>query len=167
MVIYALIIVYTIWVNSKKNNELAEHIEEVTTDVNMATKNTLINSPIPLLLVETDGNIIWKSKKFIQEFKGIEIGTYIENIVKEIKIEIEKNEIEGSMKDFEIVKQFNIDGKIYKIRGGYARSKKRDKRKQKEYILTLYFIDDTKYNELFDELNNSKHCIGIAMKKKN
>lgn len=163
MAIYALIIVYTIWVNSKKNNELAEHIEEVTTDVNMATKNTLINSPIPLLLVETDGNIIWKSKKFIQEFKGIEIGTYIENIVKEIKIEIEKNEIEGSMKDFEIVKQFNIDGKIYKIRGGYARSKKRDKRKQKEYILTLYFIDDTKYNELFDELNNSKHCIGIAM----
>ena len=61
MAIYALIIVYTIWVNSKKNNELAEHIEEVTTDVNMATKNTLINSPIPLLLVETDGNIVWRS----------------------------------------------------------------------------------------------------------
>jgi len=30
-------------------------------------------------------------------------------------------------------------------------------------MLTLYFIDDTKYNDLFDLYNNSKTCVGIAM----
>ena len=35
---------------------------------------------------------------------------------------------------------FNIDKKIYRIRGSVVKSKRRDKKKQKEYILSLYFI---------------------------
>ena len=45
----------------------------------------------------------------------------------------------------------------------YTISKNRDKRKQKEYVLTLNFIDETKYNELFDKYINEKLCIGIAV----
>ena len=108
--------------------------------------------------METDGNIIWKSQKFIEEFKEIDISTYLMPLIKEIKLDLEKNE-----ENKEISKQFNIGKNIYKVRGGVARSKKKDKRNQREYILTLYFIDDTKYNELFDLYNNSKNCIAIAM----
>ena len=56
--IYFLLIVYTIRTNSKKKSEIVNHIREITTDVNIATKKNLINSPIPLIIVETDGNII-------------------------------------------------------------------------------------------------------------
>ena len=156
--IYIATIIYTMWVSGKKKTEIENHIKAVTSDVDTASKGNLINTPIPLVLIETNGNIIWRSKKFVTEFQNIDIGTYLNPIVKEIKLDIEKND-----EPVEISKQFNIDKKIYRIRGSIVKAKKRDKKKQKEYILSLYFINETKYNELFDQYNNSKPCIGIAM----
>ena len=155
IVIFSMTITYSLWISSKKKTEIANHIQDITSDVNTASRGNLVNTPIPLVLMETGGNIIWRSKKFVEEFQNIDIATYLNPIVKEIKLDIEKND-----ENIEIVKQFNIDKKIYKIRGSVVKMKKR---KQKEYILSLYFIDETKYNELFDIYNNSKTCIGIAM----
>ncbi len=157
ILVYAGLVIYSIVSNSKRKSEIVNHIREVTTDVNTATKKNLINSPIPLVIAETDGNIIWKSEKFVEIFQEVNIASYLTPLLKEIKLDIEKN---GENK--EITKQFTIGKSIYQVRGGIARSKKKDKRNQKEYIVTLYFIDDTKYNKLFDEFNNSKTCIAIA-----
>ena len=157
--IYIAIIVYTMWVTGKKRNEIENHIKSVTSDVDTASKRNLINTPIPLVLIETNGNIIWRSKKFVTEFENIDIATNLNPIVKEIKLDIEKND-----ETVEISKQFKIDKKVYRIRGSVVKTKRRDKRKQqKEYILSLYFMDETKYNELFDAYNNSRPCIGIAI----
>lgn len=158
ILMYIALILYAVWIQDKKKTEIVNHIQEVASDVNSATKNNLINSPVPLVLIETDGNIVWRSKKFVEEFSDVEINTYLIPIVKEIKLDIEKTDTNK-----EITKQFNIDKKVYKIRGAISTSKKHDNRKQKEYLLTLYFIDDTKYNELFDLYNNSKTCVAIAM----
>jgi c-di-AMP phosphodiesterase-like protein len=156
IVLNLLLIIYTFWENGRKKNELVNHIEELTMDVSTASKSTLVNSPIPLVLIKTDGNIIWRSKKFTEVFSDDQMNTYLNPIVKEIKLDIENT---GSQ---EFLKQFNINGKTYQIRGAISNSKKRDRRKQKEYVLILYFIDETKYNELFDKYNNSTTCIGIA-----
>ena len=153
--IFALTISYSLWVSSKRKTEIENHIQDVTSDVSSASKGNLINTPIPLVLMETGGNIIWRSKKFVEEFQNMDIATNLNPIVKEIKLDIEKKD-----ENTEISKQFNIDTRVYKILGSVVKSKRR---KQKEYILSLYFIDETKYNELFDNYNNSKICIGIAM----
>jgi len=158
ILMYIALVLYSIWTNSKKKTEIINHIQEVTSDVDSATKHNLINSPVPLVIIETDGNIVWRSRKFVDEFQEVDINTYLIPLVKEIKLEIEKNK-----ETKEITKPFNIDKKRYKIYGGVSKSKKNDKRKRKEHLLTLYFIDDTKYNDLFDTYNNSKTCIGIAM----
>lgn len=157
--IITFIVVYSIWISGKKKTEIQNHIKDLTSDVSSASRGNLVNTPIPLVLVETDGNIIWRSKKFTEEFQSIDIATYMNPIVKEIKLDIEKSENEN----IEIVKQFNINSKVYKICGSVVKAKKRDKKKQKEYVLSLYFIDETKYNELFDNYNNSKPCIIIVM----
>ena len=158
IILYTLLISYTIWVNSKKKTELETHIEEVAWVVNSTVRNNLHKSPIPILVVETDGDIIFKTPKFNKEFKEIDVTTYIESIIKEIKLEIENDESKK-----EITKQITIGKKVYKILCEYTISKKRDKRKQKEYVLTLYFLDETRYNTLFDQYVNSKLCIGIAV----
>ena len=157
------LVIYSIFDQNRKVNEIENHLEELTTDVNSATKNNLINSPIPLVLVETDGNILWKSRTFVSEFNNTDINTYLIPILKEIKLDIENNKESKVIHTKEITKYLNIDGKSYRIKGGIAKSKKRDKRRQREYLLTLYFIDETKYNELFDTYNNSKTCVGLVM----
>ncbi len=159
VVVISLIIAYSIWISGKKKNEIKNHIEDLTSDVSSASKGNLINTPIPLVLIETNGNITWRSKKFTEEFQNIDVETYLSLIVKEIKLDIEKSENES----IEIIKQININNRVYKICGSVIKAKKRDKKKQKEYMLSLYFIDETKYNELFDKYNNSKPCIGIVM----
>lgn len=166
IILCALLLGYAIWSNDKRKLEIVNHIQEVTTDMSVANRNNLINSPIPLLLIETDGNIIWKSKSFIHIFKEVDVATSLNPILKEIKLNIEK-EYEQTGQEFDrnnyLTKQFNIEDKFYKIYCGVSKSKKKDKRKQREYQLTMYFIDDTKYNDLFDLYNRSKLCIGIAM----
>ncbi len=161
IILYLLLLVYTIWFNSKKKTEIETHIEEVAWGMNSTVRNTLNRSPIPLLVIETDGDIVFKSPKFNQEFKDIDVITYVESLIKEIKLEIENGSDKTDKK--EIKKQITIDKKVYKVLCEYSISRKRDKRKQKEYVLTLYFIDETKYNNLFDEYTNQKICVGIAV----
>ena len=85
ILIYGIIIFYTIWSNKKRKAELSEQLKDLTLNVNTTAKTTLINSPFPLAIVETDGNLIWKSEKFVTEFEipEVEINEYITEIVKE------------------------------------------------------------------------------------
>ena len=73
ILVYVLILMYAYWTNNKRKLELSEHIKDLTLTVDSAAKSTLINSPFPLVIIETDGNIIWKSSKFIHEFANIDI----------------------------------------------------------------------------------------------
>ena len=158
IILYLLILGYTLWSNTKKQNEIETHIEEVALGMNWAVRNTLNKSSIPMLVVETDGNIIFKNPKFNNEFKNIDVITYVDSLIKEIKLEIENNADKK-----EITKQISIEDKVYRVLCEYVVSKKRDKRKQKEYVLTLNFIDETKYNVLFDKYINEKMCVAIAV----
>ena len=155
IILMAIIIIYTLLENSKKKNELVNHIEEITMDVSSAGKSTLVNSPIPLILIETDGNIIWRSKKFTEVFAGADMNTYLNPIVKEMKLDIINNQ------NPELERQFSIDGRTYKIYGSVSKSRKRDKRKQKEYVLILYFIDDTENINLLNKYNDQTTCVGV------
>ena len=62
VLLYVGLLIYSFWINSKKKTEIVNHIEEVTSDMDSATRGNLINSPIPMILMETDGRIIWRSK---------------------------------------------------------------------------------------------------------
>ena len=143
VILYILIIIYTIWSNTKKKTEIESHIEEVAWGMNSTVRSTLNKSSIPLLVVETDGNVIFRNPKFNKEFKDVDVITYVDSIIKEIKLEIENNKDKK-----ELTKQLTIGNRVYKVLCEYTVSKKRDKRKQREYMLTLNFINETKYNDI-------------------
>lgn len=162
ILIFVLITMYAYWTNNKRKEELSSHIKELTLTVDNAAKSTLINSPFPLIVIETDGNIIWKSSKFIKEFANVDINTYLNNIVKELKLEIENSSEENKKELKELIKkQVTIGGKTYNILGEYTNSK--DNKKENEYMTSLYFIDETQNLELQNRYNNSQICIGIIM----
>ncbi|MDO5556790.1 MAG: hypothetical protein Q4G05_00895, partial [Clostridia bacterium] len=72
-VAYCLITLYSIWASSKKKEEILEHIKDITINVDTVAKNTLINSPFPMVIIEDNGSIIWKSTQFASEFSNIDV----------------------------------------------------------------------------------------------
>lgn len=150
---YILVLVYTYFSNKKRKAELSEHLQDLTFHVDKAAKNTLINSPFPLIIIETDGNVIWKSTKFVKEFANTDVTNNLNDLLKEIKLEIENNE-ENLEKN--IHKEVEIGSKIYEVLGKYTKSKE-------EYMLTLYFLDETENINLKEKYNSSQICVGVVM----
>ena len=147
IIIFALIIIYTYWTDNKKTTEITQHIEELTFSIDTTAKNTLINSPFPLAILETDGNIVWKSISFVNEFGNVDIKNILDNLAKEIKTQVENDDSKS------------IDMQI--------KIEKKDKKKQKgikkktEYMVVLYFIDNTEELSINQKYEESKSCVGI------
>ena len=157
IIIYIAILTYTYFTNNKRKSEISEHLQDLTLTVDSAAKSTLINSPLPLIILETDGNVIWKSSKFVTEFANIDINNYIDDLIVTMKQEIEE---QHEKKNRTIVKQMKIGKKNYRILGEYVKSKN-NRKKAQEYMLIIYFMDETDNIKLQKEHENSQICVGI------
>ena len=161
ILIFAAIIGYTYFANNKRKSEISGTLQDLTLTVDSTAKSSLINSPFPLLILETNGNIVWKSSSFVTEFQHIDVNDYIDELVYDIKAQIE-NEKQVN-KDKTIQKQIKIDKKIYRVYGKFVNSRNKEKKNKKEYMMVLYFLDETEKCKLQEEYENSKTCIGMIM----
>lgn len=163
-ILYLIVVGYTYYANKKRKSEISETLQDLTLTVDTAAKTSLINSPFPLVIVETDGNIIWRSTKFATEFANIDINNYMSELIDELREKIEQEQEKNVKRD--IVKNMTIGNKEYKIVGRYVNFKtlKTKNRKNKnEYMIILYFIDNTEKIKLQKEYIDSKSCVGIIM----
>lgn len=156
IIVYLAILAYTYYANNKRKSEISEQLQDLTLSVDSAAKSSLINSPFPLVILETDGNIIWRSVKFTTEFANIDINNYLENLVDDIKYEIENRE---NKNDKSIIRQEKIGKNEYKILGEYVKSK--NPKKKHDYMIILYFLDISETIKLQEEYENSKSCVAI------
>ena len=140
IILYIAILCYTYFANNKRKSEISEQLQDLTLTVDSAAKSSLINSPFPLVILETNGNIVWKSSKFVTEFADIDMDNYIDDLIIDIKDEIEKSD---NKKRKSVIKQLQIGKKIYTIQGEFAKSKKYE-RKMEKILAFLKIIVYTK-----------------------
>ena len=81
ILIFILVVGYTYFTNNKKKSEISETLQDLTLTVDSAAKNSLINSPFPLVILDTNGSIKWKSSKFVLEFANIDINNYMNDLI--------------------------------------------------------------------------------------
>ncbi len=160
IIVFILVVAYTIWANNKRQAEITKHINEITVNVDKAAQSTIINSPFPLVILDTTGKIIWKSSRFAKEFANTDIGNNLNDVVKEIKIKIEESE--KSNNDI-IYEKATIGGKKYKIIGEYTKVRNKEYKNSKEYMVTIYFLDETEYEDLLKKYSDSRICMGIIV----
>ena len=161
ILLFALIMGYTYFANNKRKSEISQHLQDLTLNVNAAAKNSLIHSPFPLIILETDGNIIWRSTRYVSEFANEDMSIYIGDLLDNInrKIELQKDD-----KDKNIKEEIRIGNNDYKVLGEFIKSGTMNKKRQEDkYMMILYFIDETEENKLKREYQNSKNCVGIVM----
>ena len=160
IILYISILCYTYFANNKRKSEISEQLQDLTLTVDSAAKRSLINSPFPLVILETNGNIVWKSSKFVTEFADIDMDNYIDDLIIDIKDEIEKSD---NKKRKSVIRQIQIGKKTYTVQGEFAKSKKYERKKSPEYMMILYFIDETEKVKLKQENEDKKICVGIIM----
>ena len=160
IIIYALILGYTYFANNKRKSEISETLQDLTLTVDSAAKTSLINSPFPLIILETDGNVVWKSSKFATEFEDIDINTFVNDLVYDLKEEI-KNKKHKT--DKSILRNIQVNKRQYRMVGKFVNSKRYSKNEKDEYMAIIYFIDETENIKLQKEYNDSKSCVGIIM----
>ncbi len=168
IIVFIAIVTYTYCANNKRKSEISETLQDLTLTVDSAAKTSLINSPFPLIILETDGSVIWRSSKFMSEFANIDINTYINDLSIDILDEIKNRKNTDDKEKKEIKREIKIGEKNYKVMGRYINIKNRnkerkDKKYKKEYMIILYFIDDTENIKLQKEYKDSKTCVSIIM----
>ena len=168
IIVFIAIVTYTYCANNKRKSEISETLQDLTLTVDSAAKTSLINSPFPLIILETDGSVIWRSSKFMSEFANIDINTYINDLSIDILDEIKNRKNTDDKEKKEIKREIKIGEKNYKVMGRYINIKNRnkerkDKKSKKEYMIILYFIDDTENIKLQKEYKDSKTCVSIIM----
>ena len=162
IIIYMLVLGYTYFANNKRKSEISEQLQDLTLTVDSAAKSSLINSPFPLIIIETDGNVVWRSSKFITEFANIDINSYLSDLIVDVKSKIEENQ-KQDQKIKSIVKNIEIGKKKYKVQCQFAKTKRSERKKVAEYMVIIYFIDETEKYELKKENEDKNTCVGIIM----
>ena len=162
ILIFMAVVAYSYYTNNRRKSEISETLQDLTLSVDTAAKSSLINSPFPLIILESNGNIIWRSSKFISEFEGIDINQYLSNLIEDITLEIKETEKDTS-KEKEISKHMELNDKYYEVLGKFVHSRKYDKKHEDKYMMMLYFIDKTEIVKLKEEYKDSKSCVTIIM----
>ena len=150
IITFVVIVVYTVWSNNKRKAEISEHINELTISVDKAAQSTIINSPFPLVVIYI----------FIKEFANVDIGNFLTDIIKELKLKIDKAE---NTNNIAISENMQIGEKNYKIIAEYTKLRDKEHKNSYEYMSTIYFLDETNYMKLLEEYNNSRTCAGIIV----
>ncbi len=160
IIVFVAVVIYSYYTNNRRKSEISETLQDLTLTVDSAAKTSLINSPFPLIIIETDGNIIWKSSKFNIEFMNTDINSYLNDLVIDIKEEIESRE---NKKERTIIRHIELSNKYYEIVGKFVHSKHHENKNNDIYMLMLYFIDETENIKLQKEYKDSKSCVTIMM----
>lgn len=116
--------------------------------------DTILDFPIPAIIVTKTGDILWNNNDLEQLFKGINKQRYMENLIKDLDAEYDT-------KFKAIDKELSIHDKHFRVLGNLVNLKKRGN--DKEQVLMLYFIDRTEYYRLFRMYDDSKDTVGIIM----
>ena len=142
------LIYYSLKSNYKRREKWKKYIENLSSEIDSAATYSLLNLPIPLTIIEFDGNILWYNSKFIDMIDEKDIlDKNIENIIP--TIEINKLLEEGN----EEVRSIKIKDRVFKV---YHSVVKLDSDEEERYIIMLYWIENTNFNNLKIKYNNER-----------
>lgn len=158
--VFLFLIYHYLRSNYLRHKQITHYIENLTFNIDTATKDTLLNFPMPLVIMELDGAIIWYNSSFRAIFNKEDlldrnINTFIE--------EIDPEELAGEVTEVStnISKEIVINEKSYTVYGNFV--KVDIKNEENKYIWLLYFVDNTVLVKLKKKYNEEKAVAGIIV----
>lgn len=155
-VLLAFLVYHYFRSNYIRQREITKYIENLTFNIDTATKDTLLNFPMPLVVIELDGTIIWYNSSFRKIFEGEHL------LEKTISTFIEQLQPDGLVVDSpNIAKQVEVNNSNYLVLGNFV--KVEGVSEAGNYILLLYFVDNTELVSLKRRYTDEKLVVGIIV----
>ncbi|MFZ5987984.1 MAG: DHH family phosphoesterase, partial [Bacillota bacterium] len=142
--------------NYIRHREITKYIENLTFNIDTATKDTLLNFPMPLAVVELDGTIIWYNSSFRKIFDGEQL---LEKTIHSFIKDLNPNTISNETMNFS--KEVIINNRNYHVLGNFV--KVDNKINEDGFIMLLYFIDNTEMVGIKKRYNDERSTVGIIV----
>jgi len=155
-ILFAFLTYYYISSNHKRKIQISKYIENLNFNIDTATKGTLLNFPLPLVVTETDGSIVWYNSSFK---KILEQEEECEKVLIDIAGGIDSKSVTNGGTG--ISRQVSLNGMHYQVLCnlvGYQEGNE-----HKNNILVLYFIDITELVQLKKAYSDEKIMAGIIV----
>ncbi|EPR14378.1 DHH family phosphoesterase [Ruminiclostridium papyrosolvens] len=155
-ILLVFLVIYNYKSTHIRNREITKYIETLTFNIDCATKDTLLNFPMPLVLAELDGTTVW----YNSSFKGIfQNDTFQEETVAGLVSDLKPQMMEGD--SINISTEITINNRHYSVLGNLV--KLDDSNNEESVIVMLYLVDNT---ELIDEkkkFEDNKNTVGLVV----
>ena len=149
----AYLIYYNLKISNIRRAEWTRYIEGLSSDIDSATKQSILNLPIPLTMVEIDGTITWYNSKFLEVVdKKDLLEKNIEDIIPGFDLQDiiqQKSQVEKKATINE--RNFKVLYNIIKLSKDHASN----------YIIMLYWIETTNYELLKKKYNEEKTVVSL------
>ncbi len=140
---------YSKKVETGKKQLLKEYIENITEEMDETIKYSFINHPLPLCMIDGEGEIFWYNKKFNAICGKAEIlNTKLTDLV---NIKLTDLITEDQEKNIQI----SMNGKVYRIAASKTYSEDGGN-------IILYWFDITTYENLKTIYKDEKNCFGYV-----
>lgn len=148
--LYGLLVIYNIKNARVRKDEWKRFIEDFSSKLDNATRNTLVRLPFPLIIIGKEGEMLWYNQKFTPIFQDEDIlGKNIKSIVKEFNL---RQALEGKEN---VLRYIKIRDRYYDIYTNVVDTSENTKDK----ILLLYFYDVTDMFELVESVDLNKETV--------
>ncbi len=154
--IFIFLVYYNYRSSYIRHKEITKYIENLTINIDTATKDTLLNFPMPLVVSEVDGTIIWYNSPSKEIFGGVEL---LEKTIHSFVKDLDPNNIGSEQINFS--KEIVISNRNYNVLGNFV--KVDSKIDEDGFIILLYFIDNTELVETKKQYYDEKVIIGLIV----
>ena len=155
-ILLAFLTYYNVRSSYKRRKEITKYIENLTINIDTATKDTMLNFPMPLVVTELDGTIIWYNSSFRKIFGEEEL---LEKAISNFIEDLHPSKLISE--PVNILRQVVLNGMHYKVLCNFV--KKDRKSDAGNFIMILYFIDVTELVEIKKKYNDEKIVTGLIL----
>ena len=162
-ILFAFLTYYYLSSNHKRRIQISSYIENLNFNIDTATKDTLLNFPLPLVITETDGSIVWYNSSF-KNISGQE--DECEKVVRDTAAWLNARKItDGS----DISREVTLNGMQYQVLCNFVGSRRGPQgssvggAESENDIYVLYFIDITELVQLRKTYADEKIMAGIIV----
>lgn len=159
-VVFLFLIYHYFRTNYLRQKEITRYIEDLTFNTDTAAKDTLLNFPMPLVMMELDGTIIWYNSSFRNIFDGEDL---LERKVSDFIIELHPGDLLSGMdgENHGVSRDVIINERSYTALGNFVKIE--EKKDVNQFILLIYLVDNTELTEVTTKYHEERVSTGIII----